>query len=66
MFLVGGNVKPGFHGSRPDLSRLDPVGDLIHTVDFRSVYASVLSSWLKADHRSLLSPDVQPLAGLFV
>jgi uncharacterized protein (DUF1501 family) len=66
MFLAGGNVKPGFHGSRPDMARLDPVGDLIHTVDFRSVYASVLSSWLKADHQNLLSPDIQPLAGLFV
>ena len=65
MFLAGGSVKPGFHGPRPDLAHLDPVGDLIHAVDFRSVYASVLSSWLKADYGNLLAPEVNPLAGLF-
>lgn len=64
MFLAGGRVKSGLHGSRPDLSRLDPVGDVVHAIDFRSVYASVLKSWLKADPHKLFSSDVQPLEGL--
>ena len=47
MFLIGGAIKPGFHGRAPDLGKLHN-GDLIHTVDFRNVYATVLSKWLKA------------------
>ncbi len=53
MFLAGGRVKSGLHGSRPDLSWLDSVGDVVHSVDFRSVYASVLQRWLKADSRTV-------------
>jgi len=43
---------------------LDSVGDLVHAIDFRSIYASVLSQWLGADSRSLIGPDVSPLPGL--
>ncbi|MBI3117360.1 MAG: DUF1501 domain-containing protein [Candidatus Hydrogenedentes bacterium] len=53
MFLVGRNVKAGIHGSPPDLDNLDE-GDLRHTVDFRSVYASVLEQWLAADAQKIL------------
>ena len=48
IFLIGDRVKAGLHSSMPSLSKLDN-GDLIHTVDFRSVYASVLSQWLGVD-----------------
>ncbi|MBX3452693.1 MAG: DUF1501 domain-containing protein [Planctomycetaceae bacterium] len=65
MFLSGGAVKPGFHGERPSLANLDQVGDLVHSIDFRSVYASVLSSWLRVDHRQIMAPEIRPLAGLF-
>lgn len=47
LFLLGGAVRPGWHGKAPDLSRLER-GDLIHTTDFRSVYATILDSWMKA------------------
>ena len=49
MFLLGGKVKPGLHGTPPDLIRLDAEGDPFHKVDFRSVYAGVLRDWLNAD-----------------
>lgn len=45
MFLVGTPVKGGLYGQRPDLGKLDN-GNLRYTVDFRSVYASVLDEWL--------------------
>ena len=64
MFLAGGTSKAGLHGPRPNLSALDSVGDLVHAIDFRSIYASVLSQWLGADSRSLIGPDVSPLPGL--
>lgn len=54
MFALGGRVKPGLHGSPPDLERLDPLGDLVHKVDFRAVYGAVLNDWLKADADAIL------------
>ena len=47
MFIIGKGVVPGLHGRHPGLSReeLTPAGDLVHTVDFRSVYAGILPGW---------------------
>ena len=60
MFVVGSKVKPGLHGTYPSLTDLAD-GDLKHTVDFRSVYASVLADWLGANPAEILGPDVTPL-----
>jgi len=40
LFAMGGGVKGGLHGAYPSLSDLSD-GDLKHTVDFRSVFATV-------------------------
>jgi uncharacterized protein (DUF1501 family) len=56
MFLAGGAVKAGVHGTRPDLSDLDE-GDLKFKTDFRSVYATVLKGWLGADAKTILGAD---------
>jgi len=53
MFLLGGRTNPGLHGKHPSLEVLKR-GDLIHTTDFRSVYASVLSQWLDAPAEEIL------------
>jgi uncharacterized protein (DUF1501 family) len=45
LFMVGGGVQGGLHGTYPSLSDLDR-GDLKYTTDFRSVYSSVLQGWL--------------------
>jgi uncharacterized protein (DUF1501 family) len=55
LFLAGSGVKGGLHGKHPDLADLD-AGDIRHTVDFRSVYGTVLSDWLRA-------PDMRPILG---
>ena len=39
-FIMGGAVRGGLHGAYPSLHGL-PDGDLRHTVDFRSVFATV-------------------------
>jgi uncharacterized protein (DUF1501 family) len=44
-FALGGTVRGGLYGAMPDLSRLDDDGNVAHTLDFRSVYATVLSRW---------------------
>lgn len=48
VFIVGKRVVAGLHGCHPGLSpdELTPSGDLVHTVDFRSVYAGVLPGWV--------------------
>jgi uncharacterized protein (DUF1501 family) len=53
LFVVGGKVKPGIYGAAPSLTKLHD-GDIIHSVDFRSVYATVLSKWLNAPVEPIL------------
>lgn len=48
MFVIGQKVKAGLLGKYPSLAPADlSQGDLRYTVDFRSVYATILESWLK-------------------
>ena len=62
MFLLGGKIKPGLHGTAPDLANRDPQGDLIQRTDFRSVYAGVLRDWLNADANRILEGRFEPLS----
>jgi len=54
IFLLSGNLKKkGFLNESPDLSLLDE-GDLMHRVDFRSVYATMLDKWLEVPSERIL------------
>ncbi len=53
MFLLGGGLKGGFYGRYPSLTQLHD-GDLMHNVDFRSVYASLLERWLQVPGEKVL------------
>ena len=54
MFFIGGGLKQkGLINALPDLTNLNE-GDLIHTVDFKNVYATVLRKWLDADDKEIL------------
>jgi uncharacterized protein (DUF1501 family) len=48
VFVLGPTVKGGFANPHPSLlpGQLDVTGEAIHTVDFRVVFASILSKWL--------------------
>ena len=48
MFLLGGGIPGGMYGAQPALTDLDD-GDLVHTTDFRDVYATLLHDVLDAD-----------------
>ena len=63
MFVVGPSVSPGFYGSQPGLleGELDPIGDMIFAVDFRSVYATVLARWLGIDPAPVLGGEFEEL-----
>ena len=62
MFLLGTPVKGGFYGKHPSLTELHD-GDLVHTTDFRSVYASVLEKWLGLDSAPILGGKYAPIQG---
>jgi uncharacterized protein (DUF1501 family) len=61
MLLVGQNVRGGLHAAAPSLDRFDGRGNLIPTVDYRSVYGSVLEGWLGADGREVLGGPFEHL-----
>jgi uncharacterized protein (DUF1501 family) len=65
MFVFGSSIKPGFHGTPPELSpaKLNR-GDVRWSLDFRRVYATVLGQWLKADDAMVLGRRYEPV-GLF-
>ena len=54
--VVGEGVKGGVIGNYPSLTNLTS-GDLLMGVDFRSVYASVLSDWLAVDDNQVLGAN---------
>jgi uncharacterized protein (DUF1501 family) len=58
LFMIGGGVKGGLYGTAPDLAATN-MGNVRFTVDFRSVYATVLERWLGR-------PSVPVLNGEFV
>ena len=60
MLLVGGKVKAGVQGTHPSLTKMEE-GNLIHSTDFRRVYAAVLEKWLGVDAKAVLGDGFPPL-----
>ena len=54
LFVMGNAINRGVFGEPPSLSNLDANGNLKYTVDFRSVYATVLDRWMGASSRDVL------------
>ena len=54
VLLWGHGVRGGLHGEHPSLEELDR-GDVVHTTDFRSVYATLV--------RGLFGADPEPVLG---
>jgi len=62
MMAIGPSVVGGFHGAFPSLTQLDNRQNQIPEVDFRSVYANVLDTWLGGDSNEILGGDYRGLA----
>lgn len=60
LFAVSGALLPGLIGGPPDLEELDD-GDVIHRIDFRRVYASLLDHWLSIDSKIVLGERFDPV-----
>jgi uncharacterized protein (DUF1501 family) len=62
MFVMGANVKGGVYGDHPSLRPQDlDAGDLKFHTDFRSVYATLLTDWMKADSNKILGANFKTL-----
>lgn len=63
LFVIGGNNKGNIIGSNPDLKNLNN-GDLIHQIDFRIVYATILQNKLEFEPTKIGIKN-KPLVNLF-
>lgn len=55
VFIMGSQLKKaGFYNQGPDLLALDNNQDLTYTIDFRSVYATLLERWLDVPQENIL------------
>jgi uncharacterized protein (DUF1501 family) len=59
MVLLGDGVRPGIYGNPPSLKDADTIdgGNLRMSVDFRQLYATVLSGWLGVDATAALGAN---------
>jgi uncharacterized protein (DUF1501 family) len=62
VFLAGPGVRGGLVGKTPSLLELDPkYGDLTVGIDFRQVYATVLTDWLNLSSEQALGGSFERL-----
>jgi uncharacterized protein (DUF1501 family) len=63
-FIAGGAVRGGWYGQAPDLTRLDGTQNLLHTTDFRQLYASVARDWWGIQPEAVVRGNFEPLGFL--
>lgn len=61
IFVAGGRVQGGLSGQRVDLDRLQD-GDLVHTTDYRDVYAALVSELWGASTEPFRRPNAAALS----
>jgi uncharacterized protein (DUF1501 family) len=61
-FVLGANVRGGFHGQRPSLAGLRRWDRMPFHVDFRDYYGSIIDGWLGGGGADVLGRSVQDLA----
>ena len=62
-FIIGDQVKGGLYAEYPSLKQedLEDGGDLLHNVDFRSVYSTILDKWLGLDPKPIVGGSWEQL-----
>jgi uncharacterized protein (DUF1501 family) len=63
MFFAGGRIGGSIVGNHPSLTDLDE-GDLKYSIDYRSVYKTVLEDWLHASSEGLIAGQFEKVDGL--
>ncbi len=64
MIVLGNGVRQGIYGDQPSLTDLIDRGNLLYTVDFRSVYATLIEDWLGVPSADLMGQQ-WPLLPIF-
>jgi uncharacterized protein (DUF1501 family) len=65
VFIIGENLqKKGLYNEVPNLADLDENGDLKYSVDFRSIYATILQKWMEVDDQIILNNSFKQLSFL--
>ena len=58
VFVIGKSLKKaGFYNNLSSLADLDNNGDIKYTVDFRSVYATILSKWMNVTSEGIIPTE---------
>lgn len=62
-FAIGDHVKGGLYGEYPSLepNELEDGGNLLHNVDFRSAYTTLLDRWMGLDARAIVGGNYEAL-----
>jgi len=60
-FFIGSGVKGGRYGAPPSLTQLDAQGNLVHSVDFRTLYATAVEGWLGVEAEAVVGKGFTPL-----
>ena len=62
VFIIGEHLKtPGLYNDLASLSDLDSNGDIKFEIDFRTIYATVLSKWLDVNDETILKKSFSKL-----
>jgi len=62
VFIIGKDLKKqGFYNQAPNLLDLDTNNDLKYSVDFRTIYATILQKWLEVDDATILNKSFPKL-----
>ena len=61
LLLFGSALRGGVVGGQPRLDALDENGNLPVAIDFRRVYATLVSEWLGGDPVAALGESFEPL-----
>ena len=61
MFAFGNPVTGGVYGPDADLVNLDGGDNLVHEVDFREVYSTIIERWLGGDSSVVLNGTYTPI-----
>ncbi len=63
-FAMGGTVKGGLYGQAPNLAQLDATQNMLHTTDYRQMYATVAKDWWGIKPEAVVRGAYEPLAFL--
>ena len=62
-FALGEHVKGGIYGEYPSLEmdKLEEGGNLLHNVDFRQAYSTILDRWMGLDAKAIVGGNYEQL-----